>query len=116
MASKSKSTPKSRALAPTPATAAPLAAASPSVTPAEVLAPLNGEADALAVIIDRILVALDSLGAKPKPSDARRIALQVEAELMRASIRLAGLRTKASALAQHAHVAELAAMAGEVAR
>jgi hypothetical protein len=76
---------------------------------------MNGEADALAVIVDRILVALDSLGAQPNPSAARRVALEIDAEIMRASIRLVGLRTQASALAQHAHVAELAAMANEVA-
>lgn len=129
MASKSKSTPKHRALAPSPSTSkpralaptvgtpAPLAGATaPSFAPAEVLAPMNTEAAALAGIIDRIATAIDSLGTEPNASDARRVALQIDSEIMRASLRLVGLRTKASALAQHAHVAELAAMAGEVVR
>lgn len=129
MASKQKSIQKPRAVSPAPATPkpselarssatpAPAAVASPpGAAPAEVLAPMNTEAAALAGIIDRIATAIDSLGAQPNPSDARRVALQIDSEIMRASLRLVGLRTKASALAQHAHVAELAAMAGEVAR
>lgn len=117
MASKSKSTPKPGALAPT-ATPAPLAPIDPAAVaaPVELLAPMNSETAALAGIIDRIATAIDSLGAAPIPSDARRVALQIDAEIVRASIRLVGLRTKVSALAQHAHVAELAAMVGEVER
>lgn len=108
---------KPGALAPTPATPAPLVPAHEQPpAPAELLAPMNHETAVLAGIIDRIATAIDSLGAEPNPSDARRVALQIDAEIVRASIRLVGLRTKASALAQHAHVAELAAMVGEVER
>jgi hypothetical protein len=115
MKRKHPATPAAIVPAPTGVGAAALAApAAHASTTKTVLPPLRSEVAALSEIFARIEQQVGTLGPNASPSDARRVALQIDSEIMRASLRLGGLRTKASALAQHAHVAELQAMADEV--
>jgi len=107
---KSKSIQKSvNPPAPQPAGSFVLAPAPGDAVPA-----LATEARELATIVTRIREALGSLGPDASPGDARRVALTVEAELMRVGIRAVNLRAQCATLANAAHVAELAAMTGEV--
>lgn len=85
-------------------------------TPADMLPGLVVEGGELATIVNRIREALGSLGRTATPTDARRVALAVEADLLRLGIRAVNLRAQCAGLANAAHVAELAAMAGEVSR
>lgn len=82
--------------------------------PADSVPALATEARELATIVSRIRDALGSLGPDLSPGDARRVALTVEAELLRLGIRSVNLRAACATLANAAHVAELAAMTGEV--
>ena len=96
--------------APAPTALAPIS----TPAPADVAPALVVEGCELATIVNRIRDAVGSLGSSTTPSDARRVALAVEADLLRLGIRSVNLRAQCATLANAAHVAELAALVHEV--
>jgi hypothetical protein len=86
----------------------------PATAPAGApLADAVHEALELAELTHRIQEALNA-AAHATPSDVRRLCMAVEADLLRASIRLVNARAMVASAGNAAHVAELAAMACEL--
>jgi len=107
MASRSKSITKSET-----ATPAALEAQAPPAYD-DAARDARDEVEALAELVRQLGVEL-AAARGADPSNARHVALTCEALIMRAGIRLVGLRATCSTLAQRALVAELASASAEV--